>query len=121
MDYYIDEEHVDEGPDHFYRGYYHHSSHANRHRHGRHNGHTENPPRLFYRVQHRDSFTYQHRNGGFEAYYRYDNNPRHWLHRRMIHGHVTGNPYIHTPFISVYDNVGMPPRSTTFLSLSSSH
>jgi hypothetical protein len=65
--------------------------------------------RIFYRVQHRDSFT------KFDPTYGFDSNARYimaydlWINKDRIEGHLDWNTRSRepTPFISVFGNFGM--------------
>ena len=67
------------------------------------------PPQFFYRVQHRDSYTYYDPQTGFEARGHYKMDPSHYINGLKVKAHLnwadrSDEP---TPFISVFDNYGI--------------
>ncbi|KAF1966101.1 hypothetical protein BU23DRAFT_560558 [Bimuria novae-zelandiae CBS 107.79] len=64
------------------------------------------PPSVFYRAQHRRSFTHYDSQYGFEAQGRYLMDYSHWINKQKIESHLNRNarPLEPTPFISVFDN-----------------
>jgi hypothetical protein len=67
-------------------------------------------PREFYRVHHRDSFTFYHHGTGFQTRESYQFgrlSPPQWLNKQRFQAHVAGAIPVDrfvTPFISMFDN-----------------
>ncbi|KAF4449542.1 hypothetical protein F53441_7201 [Fusarium austroafricanum] len=63
-------------------------------------------PRMFYRVQHQNSFTIYDETKGFESQGHYFMGYDHWVNARNFHEHLNwrSTKTEYTPFISVFDN-----------------